>query len=163
MLPTAPGTFTVSVSHAAGCREDLQQHQVDKGCILRIFPDKLEGRVRPPSFHLAQDRSLCRTIFMTYRLGLSSGWNGWAGKEALDPEQYPATAGCCCSSQLPQSGCGAGAHPQKFLKWRDARPGSHASCSTVCGIPVCHLPADDLPAVTSRRCRGLRDTPVRIC
>ena len=56
-MPPTDGTFTVNRSMQRVQKDTLAQ--VDKGCILRIFPDKLEGsktslilktpRPRPPA------------------------------------------------------------------------------------------------------------------
>ena len=57
------GTFTVNRSMQRVQKDTLAQ--VDKGCILRIFPDKLEGSKTSLILKDTKTEASCRTIFMT--------------------------------------------------------------------------------------------------
>ena len=60
------GTFTVNRSMQRVQKDTLAQ--VDKGCILRIFPDKLEGSKTSLILKDTKTEASCRTIFMTAAL-----------------------------------------------------------------------------------------------
>ena len=57
------GTFTVDRSMQRVQKDTLAQ--VDKSCILRIFPDKLEGSKTSLILKDTKTEASCRTIFMT--------------------------------------------------------------------------------------------------
>ena len=64
--------------------------RVDKGCILRIFPDKLEGSKTSLILKDTKTEASCRTIFMTAALReeLKQWLERLKREEALDPERY---------------------------------------------------------------------------
>ena len=61
------GTFTVNRSMQRVQKDTLAQ--VDRGCILRIFPDKLEGSKTSLILKDTKTEASCRTIFMTAAAG----------------------------------------------------------------------------------------------
>ena len=75
--------------------------QVDKGCILRIFPDKLEGSKTSLILKDTKTEASCRTIFMTAALReeLKQWLERLKREEALDPSGT-ATAECCCGCPM---------------------------------------------------------------
>ncbi|MFR9065851.1 MAG: hypothetical protein ACLVJH_01960 [Faecalibacterium prausnitzii] len=113
------GTFTVNRSMQRVQKDTLAQ--VDKGCILRIVADKLEGQQDLPRLKDTKTEASCRTIFMTAALRGLKQWlerleTGRSPRPGAVPQQRDAAA------TAQRSGGGAGAHPQKFLKWQDAHP-----------------------------------------
>ena len=82
------GTFTVNRSMQRVQKDTLAQ--VDKGCILRIFPDKLEGSKTSLILKDTKTEASCRTIFMTAALReeLKQWLERLKREEALDPERY---------------------------------------------------------------------------
>ena len=128
------GTFTVNRSMQRVQKDTLAQ--VDKGCILRIFPDKLEGSKTSLILKDTKTEASCRTIFMTAALReeLKQWLERLKREEAIDPERYRN------SGMLLRLPNGLAVEPvlirKKFLKWQDAHPEFPASCSTACGIPV---------------------------
>ena len=114
------GTFTVSRSMQRVQKDTLAQ--VDKGCILRIFPDKLEGSKTSLILKDTKTEASCRTIFMTAALReeLKQWLERLKREEALDPERYRN------SGMLLRLPNGLAVEPvlirKKFLKWQDAHP-----------------------------------------
>ena len=114
------GTFTVNRSMQRVQKDTLAQ--VDKGCILRIFPDKLEGSKTSLILKDTKTEASCRTIFMTAALReeLKQWLERLKREEALDPERYRN------SGMLLRLPNGLAVEPvlirKKFLKWQDAHP-----------------------------------------
>ena len=114
------GTFTVNRSMQRVQKDTLAQ--VDKGCILRIFPDKLEGSKTSLILKDTKTEASCRTIFMTAALReeLKQWLERLKREEALDPERYRN------SGMLLRLPTGLAVEPvlirKKFLKWQDAHP-----------------------------------------
>ena len=114
------GTFTVNRSMQRVQKDTLAQ--VDKGCILRIFPDKLEGSNTSLILKATKTEASCRTIFMTAALReeLKQWLERLKREEALDPERYRN------SGMLLRLPNGLAVEPvlirKKFLKWQDAHP-----------------------------------------
>ena len=114
------GTFTVNRSMQRVQKDTLAQ--VDKGCILRIFPDKLEGSKTSLILKDTKTEASCCTIFMTAALReeLKQWLERLKREEALDPEQYRN------SGMLLRLPNGLAVEPvlirKKFLKWQDAHP-----------------------------------------
>ena len=114
------GTFTVNRSMQRVQKDTLAQ--VDKGCILRIFPDKLEGSKTSLILKDTKTEASCRTIFMTAALReeLKQWLEQLKREEALDPERYRN------SGMLLRLPNGLAVEPvlirKKFLKWQDAHP-----------------------------------------
>ena len=112
------GTFTVNRSMQRVQKDTLAQ--VDKGCILRIFPDKLEGSKTSLILKDTKTEASCRTIFMTAALReeLKQWLERLKREEALDPERYRN------SGMLLRLPNGLAVEPvlirKKFLKWQDA-------------------------------------------
>ena len=105
------GTFTVNRSMQRVQKDTLAQ--VDKGCILRIFPDKLEGSKTSLILKDTKTEASCRTIFMT--AALREELQQWLARlqreEALDPERYRRSGmllrlpnGSCATYQWMSSG-----------------------------------------------------------
>ena len=114
------GTFTVNRSMQRVQKDTLAQ--VDKGCILRIFPDKLEGSKTSLILKDTKTEASCRTIFLTAALRdeLKQWLERLKREEALDPERYRN------SGMLLRLPNGLAVEPvlirKKFLKWQDAHP-----------------------------------------
>ena len=114
------GTFTVNSSMQRVQKDTLAQ--VDKGCILRIFPDKLEGSKTSLILKDTKTEASCRTIFMTAALReeLKQWLERLKREETLDPERYRN------SGMLLRLPNGLAVEPvlirKKFLKWQDAHP-----------------------------------------
>ena len=114
------GAFTVNRSMQRVQKDTLAQ--VDKGCILRIFPDKLEGSKTSLILKDTKTEASCRTIFMTAALReeLKQWLERLKREEALDPERYRN------SGMLLRLPNGLAVEPvlirKKFLKWQDAHP-----------------------------------------
>ena len=114
------GTFTVNRSMQRVQKDTLAQ--VDKGCILRIFPDKLEGSKTSLILKDTKTEASCRTIFMTAALReeLKQWLERLKREETLDPERYRN------SGMLLRLPNGLAVEPvlirKKFLKWQDAHP-----------------------------------------
>ena len=114
------GTFTVNRSMQRVQKDTLAQ--VDKGCILRIFPDKLEGSKTSLILKDTKTEASCRTIFMTAALReeLKQWLERLKREEALDPERYRN------SRMLLRLPNGLAVEPvlirKKFEKWQDAHP-----------------------------------------
>ena len=114
------GTFTINKSMQQVQKDTLAQ--VDKGCILRIFPDKLEGSKTSLILKDTKTEVSCRTIFMTAALReeLKQWLERLKREEALDPERYRN------SGMLLRLPNGLAVEPvlirKKFLKWQDAHP-----------------------------------------
>ena len=114
------GTFTVNRSMQRVQKDTLAQ--VDKGCILRIFPDKLEGSKTSLILKDTKTEVSCRTIFMTSALKeeLKKWLNQLAADEMKDPTRYHDNG---MLFRLPN---GLAVEPalirKKFLKWQDAHP-----------------------------------------
>ena len=71
-------------------------NQVDDGCIIKVFPDKLERSTTSLILKSTKTASSCRTIFMTSALKeeLKKWLNQLAADERKDPARY-TTAECC--------------------------------------------------------------------
>ena len=114
------GTFTVNRSMQRVQKDTLAQ--VDNGCILRIFPDKLEGSKTSLILKDTKTEASCRTIFMTAALReeLKHWLERLKREESLDPERYRN------SGMLLRLPNGLAVEPvlirKKFLKWQDAHP-----------------------------------------
>ena len=114
------GTFTVNRSMQRVQKDTLAQ--VDKGCILRIFPDKLEGSKTSLILKDTKTEASCRSSFMTAALReeLKQWLERLKREEALDPERYRN------SGMLLRLPNGLAVEPvlirKKFLKWQDAHP-----------------------------------------
>ena len=134
------GTFTVNRSMQRVQKDTLAQ--VDKGCILRIFPDKLEGSKTSLILKDTKTEASCRTIFMTAALRGTEAVAGTAEKGRSSrpgalPQQWDAAA-------APQrSGGGAGAHPQEVPEMAGRTPGVPAHRLSWAASLQCHLPVDD--------------------
>ena len=114
------GTFRINKSMQRVRKEAL--NQVDDGCIIKIFPDKLERSTTSLILKSTKTASSCRTIFMTSALKeeLNKWLNQLAADESKDPERYHDSG---MLFRLPN---GLAVEPvlirKKFLKWQDAHP-----------------------------------------
>ena len=128
------GTFRINKSMQRVRKEAL--NQVDDGCIIKVFPDKLERSTTSLILKSTKTASSCRTIFMTSALKeeLKKWLNQLAADEMKDPTRYHDSG---MLFRLPN---GLAVEPvlirKKFLKWQDDTQSSPASYSTVCGTPV---------------------------
>ena len=97
-------------------------NQVDDGCIIKVFPDKLERSTTSLILKSTKTASSCRTIFMTSALKeeLKKWLNQLAADEMKDPARYHDSG---MLFRLPN---GLAVEPvlirKKFLKWQDAHP-----------------------------------------
>ena len=97
-------------------------NQADDGCIIKIFPDKLERSTTSLILKSTKTASSCRTIFMTSALKeeLRKWLNQLAADERKDPTRYQDSG---MLFRLPN---GPAIEPvlirKKFLKWQDAHP-----------------------------------------
>ena len=97
-------------------------NQVDDGCIIKVFPDKLEHSTTSLILKSTKTASSCRTIFMTSALKeeLKKWLNQLAADERKDPARYHDSG---MLFRLPN---GLAVEPvlirKKFLKWQDAHP-----------------------------------------
>ena len=97
-------------------------NQVDDGCIIKVFPDKLERSTTSLILKSTKTASSCRTIFMTSALKeeLKKWLNQLAADERKDPARYHDSG---MLFRLPN---GLAVEPvlirKKFLKWQDAHP-----------------------------------------
>ena len=95
-------------------------NQVDDGCIIKVFPDKLERSTTSLILKSTKTASSCRTIFMTSTLKeeLKKWLNQLAADEMKDPTRYHDSG---MLFRLPN---GLAVEPvlirKKFLKWQDA-------------------------------------------
>ena len=135
------GTFTINKSMQRVQKDTLAQ--VDKGCILRIFPDKLEGSKTSLILKDTKTEASCRTIFMTAALReeLKQWLERLKREEALDPERY-RNSGMLLAAQW--SGSGAGAHPQEVPEMAGRTPGVSTHRLSRSAAFQRHLSADDL-------------------
>ena len=114
------GTFRINKSMQRVRKEAL--NQVDDGCIIKIFPDKLERSTTSLILKSTKTASSCRTIFMTSALKeeLKKWLNQLAADEMKDPARYHDSG---MLFRLPN---GLAVEPvlirKKFLKWQDAHP-----------------------------------------
>ena len=114
------GTFRINKSMQRVRKEAL--NQVDDGCIIKVFPDKLERSTTSLILKSTKTASSCRTIFMTSALKEElKKWLGqMAADESKDPERYRDSG---MLFRLPN---GLAIEPvlirKKFLKWQDAHP-----------------------------------------
>ncbi len=128
------GTFRINKSMQRVRKGAL--NQVDNGCIIQVFPDKLERSTTSLILKSTKTASSCRTIFMTSALKeeLKKWLNSWRQtRERPDtlPRQRDAVAVCptvwrwsrCSSAKSSSSG-------------RMPTRSSPALSFTVCGIPV---------------------------
>ena len=97
-------------------------NQVDDGCIIKVFPDKLERSTTSLILKSTKTASSCRTIFMTSALKeeLKKWLSQLASDEMNDPTRYHDSG---MLFRLPN---GLAVEPvlirKKFLKWQDAHP-----------------------------------------
>ena len=97
-------------------------NQVDDGCIIKVFPDKLERSTTSLILKSTKTASSCRTILMTSALKeeLKKWLNQLAADERKDPARYHDSG---MLFRLPN---GLAVEPvlirKKFLKWQDAHP-----------------------------------------
>ena len=75
------GTFRINKSMQRVRKEAL--NQVDDGCIIKIFPDKLERSTTSLILKSTKTASSCRTIFMTSALKAVQGTTGHATADML--------------------------------------------------------------------------------
>ena len=114
------GTFRINKSMQRVRKEAL--NQVDDGCIIRVFPDKLERSTTSLILKSTKTASSCRTIFMTSALKeeLKKWLSQLASDEMKDPTRYHDSG---MLFRLPN---GLAVEPvlirKKFLKWQDAHP-----------------------------------------
>ena len=114
------GTFRINKSMQRVRKEAL--NQVDDGCIIKVFPDKLERSTTSLILKSTKTASSCRTIFMTSALKeeLKKWLNQLAADERKDPARYHDSG---MLFRLPN---GLAVEPvlirKKFLKWQDAHP-----------------------------------------
>ena len=114
------GTFRINKSMQRVRKEAL--NQVDDGCIIKVFPDKLERSTTSLILKSTKTASSCRTIFMTSALKeeLKKWLNQLAADEMKDPARYHDSG---MLFRLPN---GLAVEPvlirKKFLKWQDAHP-----------------------------------------
>ena len=114
------GTFRINKSMQRVRKEAL--NQVDDGCIIKVFPDKLERSTTSLILKSTKTASSCRTIFMTSALKeeLKKWLNQLAADERKDPTRYHDSG---VLFRLPN---GLAVEPvlirKKFLKWQDAHP-----------------------------------------
>ncbi len=82
------GTFRINKSMQRVRKEAL--NQVDDGCIIKVFPDKLERSTTSLILKSTKTASSCRTIFMTSALKeeLKKWLNQLAADERKDPARY---------------------------------------------------------------------------
>ena len=125
-------------------------NQVDDGCIIKVFPDKLEHSTTSLILKSTKTASSCRTIFMTSALKeeLKKWLNQLAADERKDPARYHDSG---MLFRLPN---GLAVEPvlirKKFLKWQDAHPEFPRIVFHGLRHSSAHLSADDL----WRRCEG---------
>ena len=83
------GTFRINKSMQWVRKEAL--NQVDDGCIIKVFPDKLERSTTSLILKGTKTAPSCRTIFMTSALKeeLKKWLNQLAADEMKDPTRYP--------------------------------------------------------------------------
>ena len=114
------GTFRINKSMQRVRKEAL--NQVDDGCIIKVFPDKLERSTTSLILKSTKTASSCRTIFMTSALKeeLKKWLSQLASDEMKDPTRYHDSG---MLFRLPN---GLAVEPvlirKKFLKWQDAHP-----------------------------------------
>ena len=114
------GTFSVNKSMQRVQKNALLQ--VDGSCIIKEFPDKLEGSKTSLILKSTKTESSCRNIFLTAALReeLKQWLERLKREEALDPERYRN------SGMLLRLPNGLAVEPvlirKKFLKWQDAHP-----------------------------------------
>ena len=114
------GTFRINKSMQRVRKDAL--NQVDDGCIIKVFPDKLERSTTSLILKSTKTASSCRTIFMTSALKeeLKKWLNQLATDERKDPTRYHDSG---MLFRLPN---GLAVEPvlirKKFLKWQDAHP-----------------------------------------
>jgi integrase len=97
-------------------------NQVDDGCIIKVFPDKLERSTTSLILKSTKTASSCRTIFMTS--ALKEELKKWLNQLAVDERKDPAR--CHDSGMLFRLPNGLAVEPvlirKKFLKWQDGHP-----------------------------------------
>ena len=114
------GAFRINKSMQRVRKEAL--NQVDDGCIIKVFPDKLERSTTSLILKSTKTVSSCRTIFMTSALKeeLKKWLNQLEADEMKDPTRYHDSG---MLFRLPN---GLAVEPvlirKKFLKWQDAHP-----------------------------------------
>ena len=142
------GTFTVNRSMQRVQKDTLAQ--VDKGCILRIFPDKLEGS--KTSLILKDTKTeavLPQHLYDRRPAGGTKAVAGTAEKgRSPRPGAVPQQRDAAATAQ--RSGGGAGAHPQKVPQMAGRTPGVPAHRLSRFTTFQCALSADNL----RRRCES---------
>ena len=114
------GTFRINKSMQRVRKEAL--NQVDDGCIIKVFPDKLERSTTSLILKSTKTASSCRTIFMTSALKeeLKKWLKQLAADERKDPARYHDSG---MLFRLPND---LAVEPvlirKKFLKRQDAHP-----------------------------------------
>ena len=115
------GTFTVNRSMQRVQKDTLAQ--VDKGCILRIFPDKLEGS--KTSLILKDTKTEAVLPHHLYDRCPAGGTEAVAGTaekgRSPRPGAVPQQRDAAAAAQ--RSGGGAGAHPQEVSEMAGCTPG----------------------------------------
>ncbi len=117
--------------------------QVDGNCIIKEFPDKLEGSKTSLILKSTKTESSCRNIFLT--AALREELKHWLERlkedEARSPDRYHD------SGMLLRLPNGLAVEPvlirKKFLKWQDAHPEFPHRLPRAATFQR-HLPADDL-------------------
>ena len=136
------GTFRINKSMQRVRKETL--NQVDDGCIIKVFPDKLERSTTSLILKSTKTTSSCRTIFMTSALKeeLKKWLNQLAADERKDPTRYHDSG---MLFRLPN---GLAVEPvlirKKFLKWQDGHPEFPPHRLSRSALFQCDLSADDL-------------------
>ena len=142
------GAFTVNRSMQRVQKDTLAQ--VDKGCILRIFPDKLEGS--KTSLILKDTKTeavLPQHLYDRRPAGETKAVAGTAEKgRSPRPGAVPQQRDAAATAQ--RSGGGAGAHPQKVPQMAGRTPGVPAHRLSRFTTFQCALSADNL----RRRCES---------
>ncbi len=114
------GTFRINKSMQRVRKEAL--NQVDDGCIIKVFPDKLERSTTFLILKSTKTASSCRTIFMTS--ALKEELKKWLEQMAADERKTPARYHD--SGMLFRLPNGLAVEPvlirKKFLKWQDTHP-----------------------------------------
>ena len=127
---------------------------MDDGCIIKVFPDKLERSTTSLILKSTKTASSCRTIFMTSALKeeLKKWLNQLATDERKDPTRYHDSG---MLFRLPN---GLAVEPvlirKKVPQVAGCTPGVPPHCLSRFAAFQCHLSADDL----RRRCESRSGT-----
>ena len=142
------GTFRINKSMQRVRKEAL--NQVDDGCIIKVFPDKLERSTTSLILKSTKTASSCRTIFMTSALKeeLKKWLKQLAADERKDPTRYHDSG---MLFRLPNGlGGRACVDSQEVPQMAGCTPGVPSYCVPRSAAFQCDLSADDL----RRRCEG---------